>query len=105
VKAGRVANNSCGLSGQSLVFGIDPAIDLFEGRIGVTPPLDLRPDVGGVEPTSEVILPMSEVILPMSEVILPMSEVFLPMSEASLPMSEVSLPATVEGEMQNHASD
>ena len=117
VKAGEVANNSCGLSGQSLVFGMDPAIDLFEGRIGVTPPLDLRPDVGSVEPpseevplptsvepTSEVFLPMSEVFLPMSEVFLPTSEIFLPMSEVFLPMSEVSLPAIVEGEMQNHAS-
>ena len=53
VKAGRVANNSCGLSGQSLVFGMDPAIASLEGRIGVTPPLDLRTDVGSVEPTSE----------------------------------------------------
>jgi len=56
VKAGRVANNSCGLSGQSLVFGMDPPIARLEGRIGVTPPLDLKPDVGSVEPTSEVSL-------------------------------------------------
>jgi len=111
VKARRVANNSCGLSGQSLVFGMDPTIDLFEGRIGVTPPLDLRPDVGSVEPPSEEVSlptsvePTSEVFLPMSELFLPTSEVFLPTSEVFLPMSEVSLPATVEGEMQNHASD
>ena len=59
MKAGRVANDSCGLSGQSLVFGMDPAIARLEGRIGVTPPLDLRPDVGSVEPTSEVPLPTS----------------------------------------------
>ena len=96
VKAGRVANNSCGLRGQSLVFGMDPAIARLEGRIGVTPPLDLRPDVGSVEPPSE------EVPLPTS--VEPTSEVFLPMSEVFLPMSEVSLPAIVEGEMQNHAS-
>ena len=57
MKAGRVANNTCGLSGQSLAFGLDPAIGRFEGRIGVTPPLDLRPDVGSVEPTSEGSLP------------------------------------------------
>ena len=57
MKAGRVVNNSCGLIGQSLLFGSDPAIARFEGRIGVTPPLDLRPDVGSVEPTSEGSLP------------------------------------------------
>ena len=57
MKAGRVVNNTCGLIGQSLAFGFDPAIARFEGRIGVTPPLDLRPDVGSVEPTSEGSLP------------------------------------------------
>ena len=76
VKAGRVANNSCGLRGQSLVFGMDPAIARLEGRIGVTPPLDLRPDVGSVEPTSEVSLPTSVE-----------------------PTSEVSLPTSVEGQL------
>ena len=96
VKAGRVANNSCGLSGQSLVFGMDPAIARLEGRIGVTPPLDLRPDVGSVEPTSEVSLPTS--VEPTSEVSLPTS--VEPTSEVSLPTSveptsEVSLPTSV----------
>ena len=57
MKAGRVVSNSCGLIGQSLVFGVDSAIAILEGRIGVTPPLDLRPDVGSVEPTSEGSLP------------------------------------------------
>ena len=42
VKAGKVNDGACSLSGQSLVFGLEIPIAEFESRIGVTPPLDLR---------------------------------------------------------------
>ena len=52
-----VVNNSCQMRGAALGFGMsmDPPNARFDSRIGVTPPLDLRPDMGNVEPMREVI--------------------------------------------------
>ena len=55
VKAGNVADNECSLSGHSLVFGMGATIAELESRIGITPPLDLRPCAEGREPACELL--------------------------------------------------
>lgn len=55
VKAGSVADGVCGLSGHSLVFGMSQPIADFESRIGVTPPLDLRPCAEESKPACEFL--------------------------------------------------